>query len=41
MPTMMNVNEAKANFSSMLAEVESQLESFTILKSTMKVELCS
>ena len=32
MPTMLNVNEAKANFSGMLAEVESQLTSFTILK---------
>jgi len=32
MPTMMNVNEAKANFSGMLAEVESGLVSFTIMR---------
>lgn len=32
MTTMLNVNEAKTNFSGMLAEVESQLTSFTILK---------
>jgi len=32
MPTSLNVNEAKANFSSLLAEVESRLVSFTILK---------
>ena len=32
MPTVMNVNEAKANFSGMLAEVESGLDSFTIMR---------
>ena len=32
MPTVMNVNEAKANFSGMLAEVESGLVSFTIMR---------
>ena len=32
MPTMMNVNEAKANFSGMLSEVESGLVSFTIMR---------
>ncbi len=32
MPTMMNVNEAKANFSGMLAEVESGLVTFTIMR---------
>jgi len=32
MSTSLNVNEAKANFSSMLAEVESRMMSFTILK---------
>ena len=32
MPMTMSVNEAKANFSGMLSEVESQLASFTILK---------
>ncbi len=32
MPTVMNVNEAKSNFSSMLAEVESGLVSFTIMR---------
>jgi len=32
MPTMLNVNEAKTNFSGMLAEVESRMVSFTILK---------
>ena len=32
MPTNLNVNEAKANFSGMLAEVESNLTSFTILR---------
>ena len=32
MPTMLNVNEAKTNFSGMLSEVESRLVSFTILK---------
>lgn len=32
MPTSLNVNEAKANFSGMLAEVESRMASFTILK---------
>ena len=32
MPTMMNVNEAKANFSSLLAEVESGFVSFTIMR---------
>ena len=32
MPTSLNINEAKANFSGMLAEVESQLTSFTIMK---------
>ena len=32
MPTVLNVNEAKANFSGILSEVESRLVSFTILK---------
>jgi len=32
MPTSLNVNEAKANFSSVLAEVESRLVSFTIMR---------
>lgn len=32
MPMTMSINEAKANFSGMLSEVESQLASFTILK---------
>ena len=32
MPTMMNVNEAKANFSGLLSEVESGLVSFTIMR---------
>lgn len=32
MPTMLNVNQAKTNFSGMLAEVESRLATFTILK---------
>ena len=32
MPTTMNVNEAKANFSRMLSEVESGLVSFTIMR---------
>ena len=32
MPTMLNINEAKANFSGMLSEVESQFVTFTILK---------
>lgn len=32
MPSTMSVNEAKANFSGMLSEVESRLASFTILK---------
>ena len=32
MPTMMNVTEAKANFSGMLSEVESGLVSFTIMR---------
>ena len=32
MPTMLNVNEAKANFSGMLAEVEGRLVSFTIMR---------
>jgi prevent-host-death family protein len=32
MPTTLNVNEAKANFSGMLAEVESGLVSFTIMR---------
>ena len=32
MPTTMNVNEAKANFSGMLSEVESGLVSFTIMR---------
>ena len=32
MPTMMSVNEAKANFSGMLSEVESGLVSFTIMR---------
>lgn len=32
MPVIMNINEAKANFSGMLAEVESRLATFTIMK---------
>ncbi len=32
MPPTLNVNEAKANFSGMLSEVETQFVSFTILK---------
>ena len=32
MPVSMNINEAKANFSGMLAEVESRLATFTIMK---------
>ena len=32
MPTVMSVNEAKANFSGMLSEVESGLVSFTIMR---------
>ena len=32
MPTMMSVNEAKANFSGMLSEVESGFVSFTIMR---------
>ncbi len=32
MPTTLNVHEAKARFSGMLAEVESRLTSFTILR---------
>ena len=32
MPTMMSVNDAKANFSGMLSEVESGLVSFTIMR---------
>ena len=32
MPTMLNVNEAKANFSGMLAEVEDRMVSFTIMR---------
>lgn len=32
MQTVMNVNEAKANFSGMLSEVESGLVSFTIMQ---------
>lgn len=32
MTTTLNVNEAKANFSGMLAEVESALVSFTIMR---------
>ena len=32
MPVAMNINEAKANFSGMLAEVESRLATFTIMK---------
>lgn len=32
MPTMLNVNEAKTNFSGVLSEVESRFASFTILK---------
>ena len=32
MPTMMSVNEAKANFSGMLSEVESGVVSFTIMR---------
>lgn len=32
MQTIMNVNEAKANFSGMLSEVESGLVSFTIMR---------
>lgn len=32
MPTLLSVNEAKANFSGMIAEVETRMTSFTILK---------
>lgn len=32
MPVTMNINEAKANFSGMLAEVESRLATFTIMR---------
>ena len=32
MPVTMNINEAKANFSGMLAEVESRFATFTIMK---------
>ena len=32
MPTTMSVNEAKANFSGMLSEVESGVVSFTIMR---------
>ena len=32
MPAVMNVNEAKANFSGMLSEVEAGLVSFTIMR---------
>ena len=32
MPTVMSVNEAKANFSGMLSEVESGFVSFTIMR---------
>ncbi len=32
MPSTISVHEAKANFSGMLAEVESRLATFTILK---------
>ena len=32
MPAVMNVNEAKANFSGMLSEVESGQVSFTIMR---------
>ena len=32
MPVTRNINEAKANFSGMLAEVESRLATFTIMK---------
>ena len=32
MPVTMNINEAKANFAGMLAEVESRLATFTIMK---------
>ena len=32
MPVTMNIYEAKANFSGMLAEVESRLATFTIMK---------
>jgi len=32
MPTTLNVNEAKTNFSGVLSEVESRFASFTILK---------
>lgn len=32
MPTTLNVNEAKTNFSSMLAEVESASSTFTIMR---------
>ena len=32
MPTMLNVYEAKSNFSGVLAEVESKLSVFTILR---------
>ena len=32
MPTMLNVNEAKANFSGVLAEVENKLTVITIMR---------
>ena len=32
MPTMQNVNEAKANFSAVLAEVENKLTVITIMR---------
>ena len=32
MPTVMSVNEAQANFSGMLSEVESGVASFTIMR---------
>lgn len=32
MPTMMNVNEAKAHFSGLISEVENNLVSFTIMR---------
>ena len=32
MPTMLNVNEAKANFSGVLAEVENKLAVITIMR---------
>ena len=33
MPTMLNVHEAKANFSGVLAEVENKLTVITIMRS--------